>query len=248
MIDRITSSIAVGVDKATKRASDAIENVSDRLAGKSDRPVDNAVLVRLNSAYSENYLQARNAQDSISYLQTRDGAFGQLGSSLQELRDLAVGMGNPALNESDKELLTSQANTIIGDIGSIASNSKFNAHSVIGDAELDALGLSDFDVTATDALSKIDGALSFVNRKRAETGAAISTTEARIDNLASANVNLAEAAEGYTGSLVEDISDMQIAVTQAMTSTKALDAVLDLNKEKVMSLIDVMNPVKSNKD
>jgi flagellin len=245
MIDRITNSIAVGVDRATKKAADAIENVSDRLEGKSKSAVDNAVLVRLNSAYSENFLQARNEQDSISYLQTREGALGQLGSSLQELRDIAVGMGNPILNESDKELLASQANAIVGDISSLTSNSKFNDHSVIGDAGPDALGLSGFDITSSDAISKIDGALSVVNSKRAETGAGISTMEARIDNLAEANINLAEAAEGYSGSLLEDITDLNLAVTQAMVSTKALDAVIDLNKEKVMSLIDVMNPVKS---
>lgn len=245
MIDRITSSIAVGVDKSTKKAADAIEKVSDRLVGQTNKAVDNAVLIRLNSAYAENYLQARNAQDSISYMQTRESSLGQLGSTLQDLRDVAMKMGNPVLNESDKEILSSEANGLLDEINGLASESKFNDHSLLADAGLDALGLSEFDIAAPDALTKIDYAVSKVTTKRAETGASIATLEARIDNLTNRNISLAEASENYSGSLIEDITEMNLAVTHMMTATKALDAVLDLNKEKVMSLVELMNPAKS---
>jgi len=247
MIDRINTSIAIGVDKATKKAADAIGKVNDSLAGKADNAVDNGILIRLNSAYAENYLQARNAQDSISYMQYRDATLGSVSDRLQDLRDLSLSMGNPALNDSDKALITQQANGILEDINSL-SGTEYNSHSIVGDVTLDSLGLSNLDFGSDGTISAVDNALSYVNTKRLETGGTISTLNARIDNLSAQNVNLAEAAEGYTGSLEEDITEMHLAVTQAMVSMKALDAVMELDKNKVMSLVDMIEPVKDEKE
>ncbi|PLX71455.1 MAG: hypothetical protein C0602_01205 [Denitrovibrio sp.] len=239
MIDRINSSVAVSVDKATKQAADALERVTNRIAGEPDNVVDRSVSVRLTSQYNENYIKARNAQDSISYHQTRDSSLGSVSGMLMRLRNLAVQMGSPILNDSDKSLIQREADMIMNDIDSFSSTAKFNYHSAIGDVSTSSLGISGLDIRGDGSLNAIDKALERINTKRAETGASISALEGRIDNLASANLNLAEAVENRAGSLIERIIHLNDAVTRAMVSIKAADLVTDVNSEKIKSLLDI---------
>ena len=240
MIDRINTQVAVSVDKATKRAADALERVTDRIAGVPDNAVDRGVTVRLNAQYSENYLKARNAQDSISYLQTREGALGSVTEMLQRLRDLAVSMGNPILNESDKGLIRQEAGMIMSDIDSFASGSEFNGHKMLEDINTSSLGLSGLNFGEEGTISAIDSAISAVSSKRVESGARINAMEARIDNLANANINLAEAIEARSGSLTEDIIELADSVNKALVTVKAADLVLDVDKAKLKGLLEML--------
>lgn len=240
MIDRINSSVSVSVDKATKQAAEALERVTNRIAGEPDNPVDKGVSIRLSSQYSENYLKARNAQDSISYHQTRDGALGSVTGMLMKLRDLAVQMGSPILNDSDKGLIRQQAEMMMENINSFTSASEFNSHKILSDVSTSSLGLSGLNFGSDGTISTIDQALQRVNAKRVETGASISALEARIDNLANANYNLAEAVQRRTGSLIESILQLNESVTRAMVSVKAADLVTDLDREKIKGLLEMM--------
>lgn len=248
MIDKVTSALAANVDRASKKTANALEKVTDGLHGKPDNVIDQNVVVRLNSAYNENYLNARNAQDAMSYMQTREGALHSVTGMLQQLRGMAVGLGNPALNDSDRNLLTSQANALMEDIDSMAKISNFNSHSLIADTGLESLGLDGLEFGSDMTITAIDNALSVVNRKSVETGGAMSTLEARIDNLMIANVNLARANEAVNGSLTENIIELNNAVREQMVAVKALDVVLDLDKNKVMSLLDMLSPTDKEKD
>jgi len=240
MIDRINTQVAIGVDKATKQAADALERVTDRIAGKPDNAVDRGVTVRLSSQYNENYLHARNAQDSISYHQTREGTLGNVSGMLMRLRNLAVQMGSPILNDSDKSIIRQEADMIIKDIDSTASQSEFNSHKTIGDVSTSSLGLSNLNFGERGTISTIDRALERINTKRAETGASISALEARIENLANANINLADAIERRTGSFIENIIELNNSVNRALIAVKATDLVNDLDRENVKSLLDMM--------
>lgn len=240
MIDRINTQVAISVDNATKRAADALQRVTDRLAGKPDNITDRGVSLRLSTQYNENYIQARNAQDSISYLQTRDGALGSVTDSLQQLRDLAVRMGDPILNASDKGIIMQQANSIMQSIDQTAGSSEFNTHKVIGDISLSSLGLSGLNFGARGTIDTIDKALSYVGTKRAETGANITALAARIDNLANSSINLARAIDSNSGSLIGDIVNLSQSVNHALITYKAADVVLDLDREKVKGLLDMM--------
>ena len=240
MIERINTQVAVSVDKATKKAADALEKVTNRLTGQPDNIVDRSVSIRLNAQYSENYLQARNAQDSISYQQTREGTLGSVTDMLHHLRDLSVKMGNPILNDSDKSIIRQEAGMILQDINSMSESSEFNTHKLISDVNTDSLGLTGFDIGSDGAISTIDNALQYVSTKRAETGASISTLEARIDNLAIHNENLAASIEARSGSFLEDVVELTESLNKALITVKAADMILDLNKEKVSSLLDML--------
>jgi len=240
MIDRINTQISTQVDRSTKKAAEALDKLTGRLAGQSGNTIDNNISIRLSSKYNENYLNARNAQDNISYLQTRDGALGSVTSRLQHLRDLAVRMGSPILNESDKGLIRQEAEMIMKDIDSAAKDTEFNSHKIIEDAGLSSLGLSGLNFGEEGTISAIDSALSRVSSKRVETGASINMLEARIENLADNNINIAKAVESRSGSLMEDIINLTDSVNRAMISVKAADLYMDVNREKLKSLLDMM--------
>ncbi|PLX69480.1 MAG: hypothetical protein C0603_00700 [Denitrovibrio sp.] len=239
MIERINTQVTVSVDKATKKAADALEKVTNRLVGDPDNAVDRGVNIRLNAQYSENYLQARNAQDSISYHQTRDGYLGSITDMTLRLRDLSVQMGNPILNDSDKSILQQEANMIMQDIDSMSEQAEFNTHKLISDVNTSSLGLKGLDIGADGAIAIIDNALQQVNSKRAETGATMTTLEARIDNLAIHNENLSAAIEARSGSFLEDVVEMTESLNKALIAVKAADMILDLSKDKVSSLLDM---------
>lgn len=240
MIDKISAQVGVSVDRATKRAADALEKVTNRLTGETGSGVDKWISVRLTSQYSENYQKAGNAQDSISYLQTRDGALESAGGMLQQLRDLAVKMGDPILSSSDKALIMKQAGSIMSDLDSVGSSVKFNEHNVADDVSLDSLGLSDMQFGADGTIDAIDSAIQQVSSKRAETGANINTLKARINSLSNASINIAKTMDSHSGDIISDVINLTQAVRQAVTTYKAADIVLDLNKEKVKSLLDMM--------
>lgn len=201
----------------------------------------------MNAQYNENYLLARNAQDSISYQQTRDGALGSITDMIHRLRDISLQMGNPILNESDKSILRQEADMLLNDIDAMSEQSEFNTHKILSDVNTGSLGLRGLDIGAEGgAVTAIDNALQYVSSKRAESGAAMSTLEARIDNLAIHNENLASAIEARSGSLLEDIVELTESVNKALIAVKAADMVLDLNREKVSSLLDLNDDKKKS--
>jgi flagellin len=239
MIEKIRPQASLAVDRSTKRVNDAIERVTDRLAGKPSNPADIGVASRLSAQYRENYLNARNAQDAISYMQTRDGYLSGIGDSLHRLRDLAVSLGNPILNSSDKKIIMDEANMIMKDIDSTASSAEFNGHKLVQDAGLGTLGLNGFNFGSEGSIDRIDGALNTLNSKRAETGAAVSTLEARIDNMRMTNENLAEAYNNVVDSdPLEDIIELNQSINEALTAIKTQDLITKLETKSVLSLLD----------
>ncbi len=156
-------------------------------------------------------------------------------------------MGNPILNESDKSILRQEADMLLNDIDAMSEQSEFNTHKILSDVNTGSLGLRGLDIGAEGgAVTAIDNALQYVSSKRAESGAAMSTLEARIDNLAIHNENLASAIEARSGSLLEDIVELTESVNKALIAVKAADMVLDLNREKVSSLLDLNDDKKKS--
>lgn len=240
MIDRVDTQIAVSVGNANKKAANALERVTDRLAGSTGGGVDQAVSLRLSGEYSENYLKARNIQNDISYYQSREQTLGSVADSLHQLRDLAVKIGSPALSESDKSIIYQEADMLMQDIGSMVQSAEFNSLKTADDISLESLGLDKLSMSSGSALGVIDSAISTVTSKQAETGANLAALDARIDNYMNRVINLAMAIEARSGSLAEDITNLAEMVNRAEMTVQAADVMYDLDREKVKSLLDMM--------
>ncbi len=68
----------------------------------------------------------RNAQDSISLIQTAEGALAETHSLLARIRELSVQSSNDTLTASDRANLQAEANQLVSEVDRIASSSQFN--------------------------------------------------------------------------------------------------------------------------
>ncbi|MCM3760907.1 flagellin [Alkalihalobacillus oceani] len=69
---------------------------------------------------------SRNAQDSISLIQTAEGALQETQSILQRMRELAVQSANDTNTEADREEIQKEINELVDEIDRIANTTEFN--------------------------------------------------------------------------------------------------------------------------
>jgi len=73
----------------------------------------------------------RNAQDSISLIQTAEGALNETHSILQRMRELAVQAGNDSNTEVDRGEIQKEINQLTDEIDRIANTTEFNTQKLI---------------------------------------------------------------------------------------------------------------------
>ncbi|CAB1241629.1 Flagellin [Clostridiaceae bacterium BL-3] len=77
-----------------------------------------------------------NAQDSISLIQTAEGALNETHSILQRMRTLAVQSSNDTNNDSDRTAIQSEINQLADEIDRIGNTTEFNTKKLLnGDLE-----------------------------------------------------------------------------------------------------------------
>lgn len=69
----------------------------------------------------------RNAQDSISLIQTAEGALAETHSLLSRIRELSVQSANDTLTASDRANLQAEVNQLVSEVDRIASTAQFNS-------------------------------------------------------------------------------------------------------------------------
>ncbi|MDH4119287.1 MAG: flagellin [Acidimicrobiia bacterium] len=182
---------------------------------------DAAGLVKSESLRTEingNKAAIKNAQDGISFVQTAEGALGEVHAILQRMRELAVDAANTATTDGVAqqaevaELL--EEVTAIGTRTTFAGNAVFadytstNLTFHIGAGSADQLSISgdytltasslfgvnvasiDLTSSATSAIGLLDSAIAAVSSVRSEFGATQNRLEHTINNLSVAVENL----------------------------------------------------------
>ena len=76
-------------------------------------------------------MASKNAQDSISLIQTAEGALNETHSILQRMRELAVQSSNDTNTTSDRGELQKEVKELITEIGRIASDTEFNTKKLL---------------------------------------------------------------------------------------------------------------------
>lgn len=72
----------------------------------------------------------RNANDGISFAQTTESALGEITTSLQRIRDLAVQSSNDTNSASDRQSLQAEVDQLVSEIDRIAGTTTFNGAKV----------------------------------------------------------------------------------------------------------------------
>jgi flagellin len=152
-----------------------------------------------------------NAQHAISMVQVAEGALNEVHAILQRLRELAVQAANDHLTDSDRAQIQKEVDALLAQIDYIGETTQFNTKKLLsGDFEDDpltfqvganageqvainisavnasALGIENLSVvdltSASDAISAIDDAISYVTSLRTHLGAFQNRLERIISN------------------------------------------------------------------
>ncbi len=97
-----------------------------RINSAKDDAAGLAISERMTSQINGLNQAARNANDGISLAQTAEGALGQLGDSLQRMRELAVQSANSTNSATDRAALQSEVSQLQSEIDRIATQTQFN--------------------------------------------------------------------------------------------------------------------------
>jgi len=102
----------------------SINRASDNAAGLSIRETMTAQINGLNAA-------VKNANDSISMLQTADGSLTETSSMMQRMRELAVLSVNDTYSSTQKTAMSTEFNQLSSEIDRIATQTQWNGMAIL---------------------------------------------------------------------------------------------------------------------
>jgi flagellin len=73
----------------------------------------------------------RNANDGVSYMQTAEGALGQMGNILQRVRELAVQSTNATNSAADRQTLNEEVSQLVQELDRFAVQTEFNGRAIL---------------------------------------------------------------------------------------------------------------------
>lgn len=125
------------LDTASSGNSQALRRLSSGLRVNSarDDAAGLAIGERLRAQINGANQARRNANDSVSLLQTADGSLSKINDMMQRMRELAVQANNATLQASDRQALQAEANQLTQEISSIAKNAEFNGQNVFSQVD-----------------------------------------------------------------------------------------------------------------
>ena len=228
-------SLYVNTNVSALNAQRQLFDVSDKLSTSFERlssgfrinsAADDAaglqISDRLTSQVQGLNQAVRNANDAISLTQTAEGALGEVTSSLQRIRQLAVQSQNGINSSADRAALQKEVSALKVEISRVASDTQFgnvellnggfsasflvgaNAGQSIsvnlsrsGGFGASGLSVNSVDIStaggASTALTSIDAAISTIGGVRADLGALQNRFQSTIRNLSNVSENLSAA-------------------------------------------------------
>lgn len=165
-------------------------------------------------------MATKNAQDSISLIQTAEGALNETHSILQRMRELAVQSANDTNVDADRGALQKEVDALVSEIDRISTDTEFNTQKLlngsfkskvfhigansnqnlkltIGNMGSKSLGLSNIKIDkqslANKSIKTVNDALEKVSTERSKLGAVQNRLEHTINNLGATSENLTAA-------------------------------------------------------
>jgi flagellin len=201
-------------DRAMNEAMERL-STGKRINNAGDDAAGLAIASKMTSQIEGLQQAARNAGDAISMIQTADGAFGEITSILQRMRELTVQASSATNSTADITALNTEFTGLRDEVASIVEYTKWNDRTllngtidsstttlavddlVITQATLRALTVADDSIVLTDS----DGTtITIANAQIADT-AANSYADATLDNLATAINTAIDANANFDGML-----------------------------------------------
>jgi flagellin len=197
--------------------NEAMERLSTgkRINNAGDDAAGLAIASKMTSQIEGLQQAARNAGDAISMIQTADGAFGEITSILQRMRELTVQASSATNSTSDITALNTEFTGLRDEVTSIVEYTKWNDRAllngtidsstatlavddlVITQATLQALNVANDSIIITDS----DGTTITIANAQIAATAATSYADATLANLATAINTAIDANANFDGML-----------------------------------------------
>lgn len=177
----------------------------------------------------------RNAQDSISLIQTAEGALNETHSILQRMRELAVQAGNDTNTTVDRGEIQKEVNQLTDEIDRIANTTEFNTQKLLDGSKkglvdkADAKSTiqlntkADIKISTTDSTIGTSGTI-IITRTTSSTG--FSTGDFTIGDPAAAGASISANQITFAGKTIDLTGSLQsLAVGESITiSVKKAEA------------------------
>ena len=201
-------------DRAMNEAMERL-STGKRINNAGDDAAGLAIASKMTSQIEGLQQAARNAGDAISMIQTADGAFGEITSILQRMRELTVQASSATNSTSDITALNTEFTGLRDEVTSIVEYTKWNDRAllngtidsstatlavddlVITQATLQALNVANDSIIITDS----DGTTITIANAQIAATAATSYADATLANLATAINTAIDANANFDGML-----------------------------------------------
>ncbi|TAN70616.1 MAG: flagellin [Methylobacter sp.] len=186
------------LNKSQMANSTAMQRLSSglRINSAKDDAAGLAIADRMTSQIKGLNQASRNANDGITLAQTAEGALGEVGNSLQRLRELAVQSANATNTASDRASLQEEASQLLSEIDRVATQTEFNGTKLL-DGSFKA---KSFQIGAN-AGQQLSVTVNAASTKALGTGDASALTARANDKITGAGLLLASGTPGSVPSL-----------------------------------------------
>ena len=199
-------------DRAMNEAMERL-STGKRINNAGDDAAGLAIASKMTSQIEGLQQAARNAGDAISMIQTADGAFGEITSILQRMRELTVQASSATNSTSDITALNTEFTGLRDEVASIVEYTKWNDRTLLNgtiDSSTTTLAVDDLVITqatlralnvANDSivLTDSDGTTITIANAQIAGTAATSYADATLDNLATAINTAIDANANFDG-------------------------------------------------
>lgn len=104
-----------------------------RINSAADDAAGLQIATRLNAQSRGMDVAIRNTGDSISLLQTAEGALNEMTDIVQRMKDLATQAANATASEKDRDALQAEYDQLGQELGNIVKNTKYAGENLFGD-------------------------------------------------------------------------------------------------------------------
>jgi flagellin len=182
-----------------------------RINSAADDAAGLAISEKMRSQINGTDQAQRNAMDGISLVQTAEGAYNEMHSILQRVRELAVQAQNGTLSSSDTTAIDQEVGQLTAELTRISGNTQFNGLAVLNGSFTLQVGADSgggnqigFTLASIDfsslgsaasagAISAIDTAITSVSSARSTLGAVQNRLEHAVSNLGVYQENISAA-------------------------------------------------------
>jgi len=182
-----------------------------RINSAADDAAGLAISEKMRSQINGTDQAQRNAMDGISLVQTAEGAYNEMHSILQRVRELAVQAQNGTLSTADTGAIDQEVGQLTAELTRISGNTQFNGLAVLNGSftlqvgadagggnqigfTLASISFSSLGSAASaGAISAIDQAITSVSNARSTLGAVQNRLEHAVSNLGVYQENISAA-------------------------------------------------------